>query len=1137
MKIKIVFIFLFTLISFADGYCQQLNSFFTVVDSEKSGIKFSNYVVDTDSLNMINHQNHWNGGGVAIGDLDNDGLSEVFFSGNQEGNRLYKNLGNLRFTDISEKADIVYNDGWNTGVSFADVNADGYLDIYVCRSGYSDEKRRRNLLLINNKDMTFSEQALKYGLADSSYSIHSAFFDYDNDGDLDVYILNNQNRSLAVTDIFSKQKMNELSNDRLMRNDNGYFTDVSKQAGIVLQNGLGLGIAASDFNNDGNIDIYIANDLMKQDYYLVNNGDGTFSNQLESAFAHVSMNSMGCDAADINNDLLNDLIVADMFPEEPVRQKTQSGITNDHYEQLVSAGYYHQFVRNVLQLNQGDNNFSDIAHLAGVAHTDWSWSTLFADFNNDGFKDLFIANSLKKDMLDSDFQKFAMDSIKKANPLSHSRAFLSAMEKMKELRLPNYLFQNNKDLTFSKLKDLGFPCNTNGAAYGDLDNDGDLDMVWNNFDTLSFVIENTISGKNYLKINLEGDYSNPFAYGARVIAYCGSIAQQMDLMPSRGFQSSVEPVLLFGLDTCSQVDSLIIRWERDDFTFLKNINANKLLKIKFNEVPHITNYGLNTVKADKLFEVTENYKGFKHFENLYDDFKSEPLLIRKISSEGPSVCVSDINADGLEDFFVSGTETKKGSFFMQTPGGDFNIVSEQIRILTQAPAKFYRDDAACIFVDINNDMYPDLIKSKGGNENNLSKNDMTLEVYINDGKGYFNYSANYSPAINENASALAAADFDNDGDVDLFFAGRSVPGKYPVTPRSFIFQNDNSAFRDVTLNLAPGLDSIGLVTSAIWSDYDNDSKPDLIIVGEFMQPVFYKNSGKALKQADIDFGETTLSGWWNSIVGGDFDNDGDTDYILANWGLNSRFSADEKHPLTAYYADFDVNGSTDAVMSYYLQDIETLISSRDAMLEQMGSLRKVFINYLPYAKTSPTEFLNRYKIIPAIKSANQFKHVMLENKSDGKFIVKHLPVLSQSCMVTGIVTDDYNADGFLDLLITGNSEAIHSTYGKQDACPGYVLINDGKGSFNISMPKQSGFYSTDNNRGAVRIYNSNCGCMNYITASNDSGISLLKLSQKTERTNYVDQRLKKKGDVRKIEYYYGEGYMSQSSPFISVPKK
>ncbi|MCG3164716.1 MAG: hypothetical protein POELPBGB_00475 [Bacteroidia bacterium] len=1136
MKFKVSFIFLVLLIYTSSLYCQQVKSIFAVVNSKKSNIEFSNYVKDTDSLNMINHQNHWNGGGVAIGDLDNDGLSEIFFSGNQVGNSLYKNLGDLKFRDISESAGIVFKDGWNTGVSFADVNADGYLDIYVCRSGYSDERRRRNLLFINNKDLTFTEQAMKYGLADSSYSIHSAFFDYDNDGDLDVYILNNQNRSLAVTDIFSKQKMNELSNDRLMRNDNGYFTDVSKQAGIVLQNGLGLGIAANDFNNDGYIDIYIANDLMKQDYYLVNNGNGTFSNQLESAFAHVSMNSMGCDAADINNDLLNDLVVADMFPEDPVRQKTQSGITNDHYEQLVNAGYHHQFVRNVLQLNQGNNKFSDIAHIAGVAHTDWSWSTLFADFNNDGYKDLFIANSLKKDMLDSDFQKFAMDSIKKNNPSSHSRAFLSAMGKMNELRLSNYLFQNNKDLTFTKINDLNFGCNTNGASYGDLDNDGDLDMVWNNFDTLSFILENISSSKNYLKLKLEGEHSNPFAYGTRVIAYYGKLIQQIDLMPSRGFQSSVDPILFLGLDTCNFVDSIVVIWKKNDYSVLKNISTKKMLLIKYDDLGHLQHYDVYP-PTEKLIQVIENYKGFKHHENMYDDYKSEPLLIRKLSVEGPSVSVADINLDGLEDFFVSGTETQKGVFFIQSISGDFNPVSEESRIITKPPLKFYRDDASCIFTDINNDAYPDLIKSKGGNENNLSKLENTLEVYLNDGKGYFNYSANHSPDINENGSALAAADFDNDGDIDFFLGSRSVPGRYPVTPRSFLFQNNNTEFKDVTQSLASGLDSIGLVTSAIWSDYDNDSKTDLILVGEFMEPVFYKNSGKILKRANIDFGQVSLSGWWNSITGGDFDNDGDIDYILANWGLNSRFNVDSNHPLTAYYNDFDLNGSTDVIFSYYLNNKETLIASRDALLEQMGSLRKVYTNYLPYAKTIPSAFLNRYAIKPEVKYANQFKHIMLENKLNGKFVVKPLPILLQSCMATGLITDDFNTDGFLDIMVVGNSDAIHSTYGKHDACPGYILMNNGNGGFEITMPQQSGFFSSSNNRAAARIYNVKCGCMNYIVTSNNSGISLLNFSPKSSTTTLLDQRFNNKSNSRKFEYYFGEGYMSQSSPFISLPKK
>jgi hypothetical protein len=1079
------------LMLFISTHCfGQISDQFRAVGADLSGITFTNTIVDSDEFNMVINQNHWNGGGVSIGDINSDGLPDIFFTGNQVGNRLYLNKGNLQFVDISQTSGIVENDGWNTGSLIVDVNGDGLLDIYVCRGGTHPENLRRNLLYINNGDETFTENAMKYGVADSSYSIHATFFDYDLDGDLDLYVVNNHNRTLQVSNLYFKQDYSLYSNDIMYRNDNGRFTDISEKANIKQEHGLGLSVISSDFNDDGFPDLFVANDLMKQDYLLINNGKGGFEDQLNSRLPHISRNSMGCDAADFDNDLMVDLMVVDMYPEDNIRQKTQTGITNDHYDQLLRGGYYHQLVRNVLQQNIGNGMFRDVAHTARVAHSDWSWGPLFLDFDNDGFKDLIVTNSLPKDMLDADFQRFTMDSIKGSNKTAHSRAFLLAMDRMKNLRLPNYIFKNEGGLVFSKSFFPFGPVNSSGIAFGDLDNDGDLDLVTNNLDTLSFIIENLESKNQSIRVKLRGDGLNTFAIGSRAILYANEKPQLVELGCARGYQSSSEPILHFGIGENAEVDSLVVYWAggkcsshtRLDRTIINEISfesgENKRLALKSTE----------TITTSNKIEL-QQIEGINavHKENVYDDFKAEPLLVRKLSAEGPGLAAADINADGMTDVFLGGTESKAGQFLIARPEGRYAVVMEREVFLSPASTTFYKDDVYCAFSDIDDDGDLDLLKVKGGNEKNLSDNIRAFEIYLNDGRGKFSLDSTIVPPIVGNCSVAVVDDFDGDGTNEVFIGGRSVAGKYGLSPSSYLLALQDGRYSNATSKF--GLpDSLGMVTDAISVDLNSDSRPDLVVVGELMAPrVFINVAHKLVEQQLSD----SLVGLWNCIEALDIDGDDDTDLVLGNLGTNSKFSASDKEPYSIYYGDFDRNGSWEALPTYFNAGVEVMAPSRDVFLDQLYTLRHDFNTYRKFASATPQSIFKKFNSDFQVKRVKEFKHLALMNNGRGGFEAMYLPSAVQACNVKDIVADDVDKDGMSDLILVGNDRSFNNAYGKMDGCPGTILMYNGSDFNTIHVGPLDALFDQDC-RHAVVVHGSDLTFTDYIVGINNATLKVFR---------------------------------------------
>lgn len=1067
----IVFALLFW---FAYSSAQNKNTqLFTLLSQSQCGISFTNIVTDTEDFNALNHPNHWNGGGVAIGDINNDGLQDIYFTGNEVGNKLYLNKGDLKFQDITKSAGVEALAGWNTGVTMADVNADGWLDIYVCRSGLNNvpTESLSNLLFINNGNLTFTEKASEYGLDDKGLSIHASFFDYDRDGLLDLFVINN-NHIFELGVNLSKTGNEAIGFNRLYHNlGNNQFQDVTVTAGITQKDALSLGVVCADINLDGWPDIYVSNDMKEPDYLFINNKNGTFTETGKTTFKHFCLHSMGCDIADINNDALPDVMVADMYPEDPVKQKNQPGHTNDYHDKLAREGFHHQLVRNTLQLNNGNGTFSDIAYYAGVAHTDWSWAPVFADLDNDGFKDVFVTNGIRRNIMDSDFAIYQMDSIiKNGNKENFAKDLFHAFDKMPLLRLQNYIFRNNGDLTFSnKINYWGFDqtVNSNGLAYGDLDNDGDLDLVVNNLDTASFVyknnsVENKLS--NFLRIT-PVDEKN--IIGTKAWIYYNRQMQYAELLNTRGFQSASEPVIHFGIaKEISKIDSVIIQWPDGKMQKLSNVKFNQVLIVKRSEGLYENIITEN--KNETIFTELGNSSGidFKHVENNYNDFKREPLLLHKLSQEGPCIAAADVNGDSLQDFFVGGATNSEGALYMQNAEGVFKKATN-----TPFAVDKIAEDVACVFADVNNDKSPDLLVVSGNNESG-SNNSGSLgsRCYMNDGKGNFTKTSDVFPLSLTDGSCIAAADFDNDGWTDVFIGGKAIPGSYPLCANSYLFKNINGKFTDVTEQIAPGLSKIGLVKSALWTDFNNDKQIDLIVVGEWMPLTFFKNENEKFVNITPKIGFGKTGGWWNSIAGADFDNDGDTDFIAGNIGLNTRFKVSEKEPMTVYAEDFDKNGTVDAVMTNYINGRNTPVGDRDVLLDQVISLKRKYINYRDFVSKGVEDYFGVGKIKNAKKlEAHLFASVYIENKRNDIFEISELPAEAQLFPINSIVVQDINNDKNPDVIAVGNNFGFHSYAGRCDAWNGLILKGDGKGGFKHVNVTESGFFVPANAKSLMPI--------------------------------------------------------------------
>nr|WP_223826625.1 VCBS repeat-containing protein [Flagellimonas sp. S3867] len=999
----------------------------------------------------------YNGGGVAIGDIDNDGLSDIYFTANLKGNKLYKNLGNLKFQDITTKANVQSTFGWTTGVTMADVNADGWLDIYVCKSGKGKATNRKNLLYINNQNGTFTEKASEYGLDFSGYSTQSSFFDYDKDGDLDMFLLNHNVNPINTNNPENfKNEKNELVGDCLFRNDNGRFTNVSNQAGIIQNSlGFGLGVSIGDIDQNGWPDIYVGNDYIEQDYLYFNNGDGTFTEKLKANTGHTSNFSMGTDIADINNDGYLDIISLDMVAEDNYGIKTSmSGMNPKSFNHAVDNGFHYQYMYNALQLNNGNGHFSEIGQLANISSTDWSWAPLLADFDNDGFKDLFVTNGLKRDFRNNDFKKYKLKRLQQAqeNGEKMPKVIEELVHKTPQRKTQNYFFKNNGDLTYTKTSaawGLNKTTFSNGAAYGDLDNDGDLDLVINNIDEKATILQNN-SHHNFIQIQFKGNEQNLFGIGTKILIETSNGKQNFENYPTRGYQSAVEPIVHFGLSDLDKVDNVVITWPNGNSQTVMDVPVNQRITVDYKDAKPPSN---NKTHNKTIFnDITKEVAiGHEHQENEHDDFVKENLLPHKMSQFGPALAISDVNGDGLDDFYVGGAKGYSASLFMQNSDGTFAAGNNQPWDLDK---EF--EDVDAIFFDADNDGDNDLYVVSGSNEWVAGHGQYQDRLYINN-SGEFKKEAHRLTKSLFSGSCVKPFDFDQDGDLDLFIGSRQKPQKYPYAEPSLLLENNNGIFKDVTKVKASALVNAGMITDAIWTDFDSDGQTDLIVVGEWAKIAFYKNNNGILELDESILSNT--EGWWNSINGADFDQDGDMDYVVGNLGLNYKYTASPNAPFEVYSTDFDDNGTNDIVLGYYNQGNLFPLRGRECSSQQMPFIKEKFPSYHSFGSADLIEVYGKEKLEHSLHlKSNTFASIYLENLGNGNFNVHQLPNEAQLSSINDIIIDDFDHDGLKDIFVAGNLYQSEVETPRNDASIGLLLKGNGNSSFEPIPYTKSGVF-------------------------------------------------------------------------------
>lgn len=1058
---------------------------------------FINDLPERPEFNILNYLYYYNGAGVAVGDVDGDGLQDLYFSSNLGSNRLYRNKGNYSFEDITEHAGVEGPEGWKTGVTMADVNGDHHVDIYVSAVNHLT-MHGHNVLYVNNGDGTFTDRTKEFGLEFAGYSTQAAFFDFDSDGDLDMYLLNHSthgertNGSPALRNV-----RHRTAGDRLYRNDGNRFVDVSERAGIYGGvEGFGLGLIASDLNLDGCPDLYIANDFQENDFLYYNNCDGTFTESVARAMGHTSRFSMGADAADFNNDALPDVVVLDMLPEREDIVKT-SAISEPYslFDMRVRAGYQPQYARNTLQLNRSGGRFSDIGFLAGVAATDWSWAPLFADLDNDGRKDLFVTSGVYRRPNDLDYISYVgNEEIQASLAGGVTQANMPLLERMPNIPMPNHAFRNEGNLAFTSVGEawgLANPGFSNGAAYVDLNNSGALDLVVNNIGAPATIYRNRVRDlpkSAFLTVQLHGSGGNTAGIGAKVYVICAGAKQYLEQMPTRGFQSSVDPRLHFGLGDAASIDSLVVVWPDRRFQVLTNVAVNHTLTLSQNDASGRFVYK-DTGAAPLFTDLTKQLGvSVKHEENSFLDFSREPLMPHVVSTEGPALAVGDVNGDSLDDVYAGGAKWQSGQLLLQQKDGKFRVMEQAV---LRADSLYEDVDAA--FFDADGDKDLDLYVVSGGNEFWGDAEALKDRLYLNNGKGEFSRATNALPAFYKNGACVAAADFDGDGDIDLFVGGRVVAREYGATPRSYLLQNDGRGhFTDVTSKLAPSLGEAGMVTAALWLDYDGDKALDLIVVGEWMPVrVFHQQSGRFSETTnDVGFGDS--EGWWNSVTAADVNGDGHDDLVLGNLGLNSYIRATPAEPARMYVSDFGRTGSLKPILAFYKNGRNYPLAGRDELLQVIPSLRSRYPSYAAFGASRIEDIFSSDELGRAtVRQVRTFATSIAVSNGKGAFTLQELPIEAQFAPVYAALPGDFDADGRIDLLLGGNLYGVTPLLGRYDASYGLVLRGKGSGAFEAVATGDLGL-TIDGQVRDVKFLRHAGGDRLVAVARNDAQLMLLK---------------------------------------------